>query len=143
MTSRSEVVAPAPVYLWSVRSGSAYRPIETSVGAEFFAQQISSRVIHLGVAGEIDIRNAPALGVFVEEQFRSCQRIVLDLTEVEFFGVAGLSVFDRLDRIAAQHDRLWALACGRPVHRLLRIADPHRETHLSLDAALASWNSVA
>jgi len=49
--------------------------------------------------------------------------MVVDLAAVEFFGAAGLSVFDDLDERARALNVRWVLLSGRPMERLLRIAD--------------------
>ncbi|MEE2033065.1 STAS domain-containing protein [Rhodococcus chondri] len=120
-------------------------PCESSVGAQFTSQQISSGLVWVGVTGEIDIRNGDALRSFACRQFESSQRLVLDLADVEFFGSTGLAVFEGLDDCAKQHGGRWALVCGRPVQRLLRVADTGIpiQVHTSLESAMRALRLVA
>ncbi|MEU5842407.1 STAS domain-containing protein [Rhodococcus sp. NPDC047139] len=93
------------------------------MGAEFSAQRIEPDLVWVDVRGEIDIRNARALFTFAHQQIEGSPRMVLDLASVEFFGAAGLSVFDELDERASALNVRWAILGGRPVQRLLRAAD--------------------
>lgn len=147
MTVSQRIALPSrsTVSTWSVRSVSSETPCESSVGAQFTAQQISSGLVWVGVTGEIDIRNWGALRSFACRQFGSSPRLVLDLTEVEFFGSAGLAVFEGLDECAKQHDSRWALVCGMPVQRLLRVVDTDTpiQAHTSLESAMGALRLVA
>ncbi len=108
---------------WSARPIRSDIPAERVVGAEFSAQRIEPDLVWIDVRGEIDIRNAHALHAFTHRQLEESIRMVVDLGAVEFFGAAGLSVFDDLDERARALNVRWALLSGRPVERLLRVAD--------------------
>ncbi|MEE2059285.1 STAS domain-containing protein [Rhodococcus artemisiae] len=114
-------------------------------GAQFCAQQISSGLVRVGANGEIDLRNAAALSEYSCRQLRSSPRVILDLSEVGFFGTPGLTVFDELDEVSRQSSARWALVCGRPVERLLRVADPEQRIpkHFSLESAMRSLSHAA
>lgn len=145
VTPGTAVPSSSPVSLWSARSDSADTSARTSCGARFAAQKISSGLVWVGVSGEIDVRNADALHTFACGHFRSSERLVLDLAEVDFFGAAGLRVFDELDEYTRRSGARWALVCGRSVQRLLRVADPgHRlRMHTSLESAMGSLRECA
>ncbi|WP_455901288.1 STAS domain-containing protein [Rhodococcus gordoniae] len=117
----AQVDSVTPV--WSARPIRSDIPAERVVGAEFSAQRVEPDLVWVGVRGEIDIRNAHALHAFTHRQLEEAVRMVVDLAAVEFFGAAGLSVFDDLDERARALNVRWVLLSGRPVERLLRIAD--------------------
>ncbi|MCK0090206.1 STAS domain-containing protein [Rhodococcus sp. HNM0563] len=129
----------------TIRAVPSLAAISWAVGAQFRAQQISSALVRLGVTGEIDLRNASALSDYACRQLRSSQRMILDLSEVGFYGTAGLTVFRELDEVSRQSGARWALVGGRPVQRLLRIADPDKRIsqHLSLESAMRSLSFAA
>ncbi len=136
--------SPAPRTL-PMRPGPAGAAIYWAAGAQFCAQQISSALVRVGVGGEIDLRNAAALSEYSCAQLRSSPRVILDLSEVGFFGTPGLAVFDELDEVSRQNSARWALVCGRPVQRLLRVADPEQRIpkHFSLESAMRSLSHAA
>ena len=141
MTATESLTAP-------VRSMRAVPPggsISFGIGAQFCAQKISSTLVRVGVAGEIDIRNAAALSDFALGQLRSSSRLILDLSEVEFFGTAGLRVFQELGEESSEVGASWVLVCGRPVQRLLRITDPEQSipAYTSLESAMRALRPVA
>lgn len=90
--------------------------------------------------GEIDVRSAPVLAEYVCAQVARGGVVVLDLTDIDFFGVAGLSVFEALDETCAANGASWVLCSGHPVRRLLQAAG--RESSVrsfdSIDDALDS-----
>lgn len=128
-----------------MRAGPPGAATRWAAGAQFCAQQISSALVRVGVGGEIDVRNAAALSEYSCTQLRSSPRVILDLSEVGFFGTPGLTVFDDLDEVTRQNSARWALVCGRPVERLLRVADPEQRIpkHFSLESAMRSLSHAA
>jgi len=145
VSQRRSVSSGALVAEWSARPIRSDAPAEQVIGAEFGAQCIEPDLVWVGVRGEIDIRNAHFLRDFVCRRLRESRRLVLDLTGVEFFGAVGLAVFDDLDEHARSTGARWVLVSGRPVRRLLRVADSAvgARTYSELDSALASLRSVA
>lgn len=117
---------------WATPAGV---PDETSAGACFVTERLSGDMLRVGVRGDIDLLNAPALRRYASARLRPSARMVLDLTEVEFIGSAGLSVFEGLEARARQCDAQWALVGNRPVQRLLLAAG---ETRLFLHSSLES-----
>lgn len=123
---------------WSVHPAPSDVPVEQSFGAEFRARPIGSDVIQISVLGDVDIRNALALRDFTSRYLES-SRIVLDLSDIDFFGAAGLRVVEDLEVCSARSGYRWALVGGRPVQRLFRVLGPTLPVaaHTSLDSALA------
>ncbi|MBC2588810.1 MULTISPECIES: STAS domain-containing protein [Rhodococcus] len=122
--------------LWVTRSDRSPVSFHTSAGADFSTERISSGLVRVAVAGELDMRNAPALRSYAGDQMHPSSRLVLDLSDVEFFGSAGLIVFDELDTLARRRSSRWALVGGRPVHRLLRVLGDPVHAHASLESAI-------
>ncbi|WP_256977120.1 STAS domain-containing protein [Rhodococcus sp. RS1C4] len=96
---------------------------ETSVsvaatGAIFSASAAGSNSLVVKVHGDIDMRSAPILTDFVLSRVTPDVRMILDLSDVDFFAIAGLTIFTALDE--AHLD--WCLVEGYAVHRLLQAA---------------------
>ncbi len=108
---------------WSIRPIGTDTPSELVVGAEFTARRLEPDLVWVEVRGEIDIRNARALYSFTHRQLDGARRVALDLAAVEFFGAVGLAVLDDLDERVRDLNARWAFLSGRPVQRLLRVAD--------------------
>ncbi|MFD3812805.1 STAS domain-containing protein [Rhodococcus sp. NPDC058639] len=142
MTVSQRIASPhrwSAASTWSVCPAPSDVPVEQWFGAEFSALPIGSDVIQIRVRGEIDIRNALALRDFAARHLES-SRIVLDLSDVDFFGAVGLRVFEDLETHSRGGGYPWALVGGRPVQRLFRVlgATIPVVAHSSLDNALAT-----
>ena len=74
--------------------------------------------------GELDASNATQLADYVQRCAAHSKGIVLDLSEVEFFGTAGFSALHTINVRCAGADVRWAVIPSRAVSRLLRICDP-------------------
>ncbi|MBH0122246.1 STAS domain-containing protein [Rhodococcus sp. CX] len=121
---------------WATSTGV---PDETSAGARFVTERISGDMVRVAVQGEIDLLNAPALRRYASDRLRPSARMVLDLSEVEFIGSAGLAVFEALEARANQCDARWVLVGKRPVQRLLLAAGETRlQLHTSLESAMGA-----
>ncbi|KOS57286.1 STAS domain-containing protein [Rhodococcus rhodochrous] len=121
--------------LWVTRSDQP--PLcRTSSGADFSTERISSALVRVAVAGELDMRNAPALCSYAGARLHTSSRVVLDLSDVDFFGSAGLTVFEELDTLARRRNSRWALVGGRAVDRLLRVLGEPVYAHATLDSAI-------
>lgn len=88
--------------------------------AEFSVADRTRDVSVVCVTGEVDLCSADALRDFVCAQCDKDTDIVIDLSQVHFFGTAGLTVFTGMERVSRQEGRNWALVGARPIHRLLR-----------------------
>lgn len=121
--------------LWVTRSDRS-STFFASTGADFSSERISSALVRVAVAGELDLRNAPALCSYAGARLHTSSRLVLDLSEVEFFGSAGLTVFEELDTLARHRSSRWALVGGRAVNRLLRVLGEPVHAHATLESAI-------
>jgi anti-anti-sigma factor len=84
--------------------------------------------------GELDAANAQAFVDYALRHDARTDRLVLDLTGVDFFGTAGFSALHTLNVRCAAENIDWALVPSTAVTRLLRICDP--------DSALPICTSV-
>lgn len=133
-------------------SENGFAPDRT-VHAEFHAELIGSRMVLIGVRGDIDMLSAPAFRDYVSDRVGADRRMILDMSEIDFIGTAGLrvlEVFDSAIRDSAMEDsamreqqpgRLWGIICGRSMRRLLRATGQESQfpCYGSLDGAMDSW----
>lgn len=118
---RSEVVLTAP----NLTATAPRRP------------ESPSRFPVLRISGDVDTATAPQLQEFLRDQLSGAEHAVLDLSAVEFLGVAGVEVLVRANRqspvrLVAQHG---------PVRRALAVtgADEELAVHPSVvDAELCA-----
>ncbi|MCT7658293.1 STAS domain-containing protein [Mycobacterium deserti] len=95
------------------------------------AEWADAAVVRVTVVGEIDASNAADLSDFVFRRAANCQRLVVDLRDVEFFSTAG---FTELQGVAARCDRAdvsLTLVGGPVVTRVLDLCDPGRTLPLN------------
>lgn len=93
--------------------------------------------------GELDAANAQA---FVDHALdHPCAALVVDLTEVRFFGTAAFSALHTLNVRCARSRIEWVLVPSAAVSRLLAICDPDATlpTAPTVDAAGRSLQLVA
>jgi anti-anti-sigma factor len=76
------------------------------------------------VRGELDAANADQFAGCMEQCAVCCDWLVLDLSELDFMGTAGLRALTRIDSGCGELEVRWALVPGGAVFRLLRICDP-------------------
>jgi anti-anti-sigma factor len=91
--------------------------------ARFTADWDSSRVV-ITVHGELDASNATQLADYVEECMTHATPLMLDLSNLDFFGTAGFSALHLINVQCAGADLRWAVVPNKAVSRLLRICDP-------------------
>ncbi|MGE2720886.1 STAS domain-containing protein [Mycolicibacterium celeriflavum] len=89
----------------------------------------------VAVHGEIDAANSRAFVDYAMRHAAELECLVVDLSDVEFFGTAGFSALHTLNVRTAGENIEWAMVPSASVSRLLRICDP--------DAALPVRDSVA
>lgn len=96
----------------------------------------------IDASGELDATNGESLGIYIREHSHGCQRLVVDLAEVKFFGSAGFSALQTVNVRCAQAGIAWALVPSPAVSKLLKVCDPEHAvpTADSCDAALAGFN---
>lgn len=74
--------------------------------------------------GEIDAANAREFVEYALRHAAQLDRLVIDLSGVDFFGTAGFSALHTLNVRSAGDNIDWAMLPSRSVSRLLRICDP-------------------
>ena len=107
--------------------------------AHFATRWLQPSMAVITAHGELDAANAQE---FVDYSLRHAphiDRLVLDLTGVDFFGTAGFSALHTLNVRCAAEKIEWALAPSPAVSRLLQICDPDSALPISdrVDTALA------
>jgi anti-anti-sigma factor len=90
--------------------------------------------------GEIDAANAQELVDFALRHGDRVNRLVLDLSGVDFFGTSGFSALHALNVRCAGESIAWASVPSPAVSRLLRICDPDSTLplHDGVDTALSA-----
>ena len=108
--------------------------------ARFDTHWLKSSVAIVSAHGDIDNTNAHGLTEYAIADLARCRGLVLDLTDLEFFGAAGFSALHRISVSCARAGIDWALVPGAAVSLLLRICDPEHllPTVDAVSAALAS-----
>jgi anti-anti-sigma factor len=81
--------------------------------------------VRITVTGETDASNATELADYVFRRAANARRLILDLTDVEFFGTAGFSALMHIRERCAHAAVNWMLISSRAVSRVLDICDPH------------------
>lgn len=94
-----------------------------ATGEIFTAHDGPDGSLVVAVHGDIDMRSAPMVSDFVCSRVSSKRHVTLDLTDVEFFGIAGLTVFDSVREYTAGIGASWSVVAGRSVSRLLQVAN--------------------
>lgn len=97
------------------------------------AEWIDSAVVRIVVAGDVDASNATDLTEFIFRRAANCQRLVVDLRDVDFFSTAGFTALSGVSVRCATADVTLTLVGGPVVTRVLGICDPERT--LPLDPA--------
>ncbi|MCV7283117.1 STAS domain-containing protein [Mycolicibacterium flavescens] len=102
--------------------------------AHFSSRGLEPGTTIVAASGEIDAANALEFVAYALRDGDHIERLVVDLTGVEFFGTAGFSALHTLNVRTAGADIYWAMTPSASVKRLLRICDP--------DGALPVFDSV-
>ena len=112
--------------------------------ATFAVRYLSAMRLLITATGDLDAANARALGRFVERHTGVSKQLVLDLSDVEFFGTEGFAALHYISVHCARHDVDWLFIGGRTVRRIVAICDPDAELPLAdgLAVALARLNRV-
>jgi anti-anti-sigma factor len=91
--------------------------------ATFEIHHLTSLRVRVAVRGDVDATNRHALGRFVERHTRVSKQLVLDLSEVDFFGSQGFTALYYVGIQCARRDVDWMIVGDRTVQRILRICD--------------------
>jgi anti-anti-sigma factor len=114
---------------------TAHRNRPDNYGAVFATRWLSSSTAVIAAHGEIDAANAVELADYTMRHTVHANRLVLDLTGVDFFGTAGFSAVHTVNVQCIGDGATWVMVPSRAVSRLLRICDP--------DSTLPSRDTVS
>jgi anti-anti-sigma factor len=108
--------------------------------AHFGTRWLQPSMAVITAHGELDAANAQQFVDYALRHATQTDRLVLDLTGVEFFGTAGFSALHTLNVRCAAEKIEWAMAPSPAVTRLMRICDPDSTLPIcdGVDAALAA-----
>lgn len=110
--------------------------------ATFATRWLPPTTAVISAHGEIDAVNAGDFADYALRHTGKAERVAVDLTDVQFFGTAGLSALTAIDERCSATDTDWVLVPSKAVSRLLRICDPDSAWHTcySVAAALSTLN---
>jgi anti-anti-sigma factor len=124
------------------RRDSLQSPIERTdcQGAHFATRWLHPSMAVITAHGELDAANAQEFVDYALRHASEAERLVLDLSGVEFFGTAGFSALYSVNVRCAGEKIQWALVPSSAVTRLLRICDPDSALPMcdSVDTALSA-----
>ena len=108
--------------------------------AHFATRWLQPETAVITAHGELDAANAQEFVDYALRHAPRTDRLVLDLTGVEFFGTAGFSALHSVNVRCAAENIEWAMAPSSAVTRLLRICDPDSALPIcdSVDTALSA-----
>jgi anti-anti-sigma factor len=108
--------------------------------AHFATRWLQPSMAVITVHGELDAANAQQFVDYALRHAAHTDRLVLDLTGVDFFGTAGFSALHTLNVRCAAEKIEWAMAPSPAVTRLMRICDPDSTLpiHDGIEAALTA-----
>ena len=108
--------------------------------AHFATRWLQPSMAVIAAHGELDAANAQEFVDYALRHAAHIDRLVLDLSGVDFFGTAGFSALHTLNVRCAAEKIEWAMAPSQAVTRLMRICDPDSALPIcdSVDAALAA-----
>jgi len=108
--------------------------------ARFATRWLRPETAVITAHGELDAANAQEFVDYALRHAAHTDRLVLDLSGVEFFGTAGFSALHSVNVRCAGEKIEWALAPSSAVTRLLRICDPDSALPIcdTVDAALSA-----
>ncbi|MDQ2637881.1 MAG: STAS domain-containing protein [Actinomycetota bacterium] len=108
--------------------------------ARFATRWLEPDTAVISAHGEIDAANAREFVNYALRHAGQINRLVLDLSGVEFFGTAGFSALHMFNVRCVGEQIDWALASSTGVARVLQICDPDLAlpTYDSVDAAVSA-----
>jgi anti-anti-sigma factor len=108
--------------------------------ARFATRWMQPSLAVITAHGELDAANAQEFVDYALHHAAQIDRLVLDLSRVDFFGTAGFSALHTLNVRCAAEKVQWAMAPSPAVDRLMRICDPDSTLPIcaGVDAALAT-----
>ncbi len=108
--------------------------------AHFTIRWLQPDTAVISAHGEIDAANSQEFIDYALRHAAQINRLVLDLSGVEFFGTAGFSALHTFNVRCVGERIEWALTPSAGVARVLQICDPDwaLPTYTSVDAALSA-----
>jgi anti-anti-sigma factor len=88
------------------------------------SRRLRSSVTVISAHGDIDASNADTLTEYTRGHLTRCRALILDLRDLDFFGIEGFSALRRIPVCCARTGTGWAVVPGEAVSRVLRIGDP-------------------
>lgn len=104
--------------------------------AAFSTTWLSPSVAVISVYGELDAANAPEFTDYLDRHTTRADRLVVDLSGVQFFGAAVLSTLQDLDRGCLDKGTAWGLTTCPTLNRLVQICEVELPVYPSVTAAL-------
>jgi anti-anti-sigma factor len=99
--------------------------LATRHAARFDTRWTMSSVAIVSTYGDIDASNASTLTDYALVNAERCRGLILDLSDLDFFGAEGFSALHRVSVSCAHTGIGWVVVPGAAVSRLLRLCDPH------------------
>ena len=126
-------------YVRPATPGSPIEPTDCHT-AHFATRWLQPSLAVVATHGELDAANAQEFVDYALRHTEVMDRLVLDLTGVDFFGTAGFSALHTLNVRCAAEKIEWAMAPSQAVSRLMRICDPDSALPIcdGVEAALAA-----
>ncbi len=103
---------------------SAPQATQTSGPLMLSTEWLDATMVRINAAGDIDAANAGELADYVFRRAANCKRMVLDMSEVSFFGTAGFTTLRIIDFRCSRAGVMWSLVPSRAILRVLDICDP-------------------
>jgi anti-anti-sigma factor len=121
----------------SQMSSTTHPPPQT---AQFATRWAAPSAVVITAQGEIDAANAQELVDYALRHGDRIESLVLDMTDVEFFGTSGFSALHTLNVRCAGQSISWASVPSPVVTRLLGICDPDSTLpfYSGVDSALSA-----
>lgn len=119
-------------------NGVALLPPHEINAARFATHLSGPNTVVVTAHGELDASNAHQFADYAERCAATSERLILDLSGLDFFGTAGFSALHTINVRCAHAKATWTLVPGDAVARLLRVCDPESALPMteSVDAAL-------
>lgn len=109
----------------AIRSAPASPAVAGRFHTAYFATRwLDANTVVVEVEGEVDAVNADALREYAMSVLPDADRVVLDFSEVKFFGTAGVSALQTLKVAATAAGTEGVIVVSPAVARVLRLCDP-------------------
>lgn len=96
----------------------------------------------VSVAGEIDTVNAAEFAATVRDAAENCSGLVLDLAEVDFMAIDGMSALHAINAQLLRDGVQWCVVPSPAVARVLGLCDPEGLIPLARHSALRGAESA-